>query len=284
MEKSPWSLRFVYHRGSEEGRMCNDILFEQKPRMKSACNWIIFLLQWIWVIWKYKMKARIEDRVVYSPYLGTKIPLCSFYTLAKEQLNKNPDSLALVSSFQKLYIRCFTCSSNKKVVIIESTLWSLQTCNMSSSLVALLKALSICHSWIVFRGAPVRDSALMSTSASWSPFQYSRPQQFYPYDNWNQIALSIHGWWLGILSLFYPIPLNLWGRQGCTWLWRLRFFMHQRKNSIDDWKSFVCALADAWLHNGGMSTHYGWVYHRDMFSQRKKLITLHNHAWCSLRS
>lgn len=42
------------------------------------------------------MKARIEDRVVYSPYPDIEIPICSFYTLAKELLQKNPDNLALV--------------------------------------------------------------------------------------------------------------------------------------------------------------------------------------------
>ncbi|KAH9372763.1 hypothetical protein HPB48_020058 [Haemaphysalis longicornis] len=42
------------------------------------------------------MKARIEDRVVYSPHPNIEIPVCSFYTLAKQLLQKNPDKLALV--------------------------------------------------------------------------------------------------------------------------------------------------------------------------------------------
>ncbi|KAH9372748.1 hypothetical protein HPB48_015644 [Haemaphysalis longicornis] len=58
-----------------------------------------------------KMKGRIEDRVVYSPYPDIEIPVCSFYTLAKEQLMKNPDKLALIDEALsltrgQLLVRC----------------------------------------------------------------------------------------------------------------------------------------------------------------------------------
>ncbi|KAH7969883.1 hypothetical protein HPB52_022404 [Rhipicephalus sanguineus] len=43
------------------------------------------------------MKARIEDNVIYSPYPDIKIPMCSFYTLAKRKLLTDPDKIALVS-------------------------------------------------------------------------------------------------------------------------------------------------------------------------------------------
>ncbi|XP_077560399.1 uncharacterized protein LOC144175169 [Haemaphysalis longicornis] len=57
------------------------------------------------------MKGRIEDRVVYSPYPDIEIPVCSFYTLAKEQLMKNPDKLALIDEALsltrgQLLVRC----------------------------------------------------------------------------------------------------------------------------------------------------------------------------------
>ncbi|KAH7934188.1 hypothetical protein HPB49_022633 [Dermacentor silvarum] len=42
------------------------------------------------------MKARIEDRVIYSPYPHIDIPVCSFYALAKEKLLINPNKIALV--------------------------------------------------------------------------------------------------------------------------------------------------------------------------------------------
>ncbi|XP_077558010.1 uncharacterized protein LOC144173481 [Haemaphysalis longicornis] len=42
------------------------------------------------------MKARIVDKVVYSPYPNIDIPVCSFHTLAEEKLRMQPDSLALV--------------------------------------------------------------------------------------------------------------------------------------------------------------------------------------------
>ncbi|XP_065306623.1 uncharacterized protein [Dermacentor albipictus] len=42
------------------------------------------------------MKARIEDRVIYSPYPSIDIPVCSFYALAKEKLLINPNKIALV--------------------------------------------------------------------------------------------------------------------------------------------------------------------------------------------
>ncbi|XP_070382734.1 uncharacterized protein [Dermacentor albipictus] len=42
------------------------------------------------------MKARIEDRVIYSPYPHIDIPVCSFYALAKEKLLINPNKVALV--------------------------------------------------------------------------------------------------------------------------------------------------------------------------------------------
>ncbi|XP_077560392.1 putative 4-coumarate--CoA ligase 1 [Haemaphysalis longicornis] len=48
------------------------------------------------------MKPRIEDRVVYSPYPDIEIPLCSFYTLIEEQLQKNPNSMALVDDVVSL--------------------------------------------------------------------------------------------------------------------------------------------------------------------------------------
>ncbi|XP_077486671.1 uncharacterized protein LOC144097953 [Amblyomma americanum] len=41
------------------------------------------------------MRARIEDRVVYSPFPAVDIPCCSFYNAAKKALLKNPDKLAL---------------------------------------------------------------------------------------------------------------------------------------------------------------------------------------------
>ncbi|KAH6935017.1 hypothetical protein HPB50_002966 [Hyalomma asiaticum] len=43
------------------------------------------------------MKARIIDRVVYSPYPSVEIPEFSFYTLAKQQLLVNPEKPLLVS-------------------------------------------------------------------------------------------------------------------------------------------------------------------------------------------
>ncbi|KAL1424323.1 hypothetical protein MTO96_020315 [Rhipicephalus appendiculatus] len=48
--------------------------------------------------WKTSnMKARIEDKVIYSPYPDITIPLLSFYTLAKERLLADPHKIALVS-------------------------------------------------------------------------------------------------------------------------------------------------------------------------------------------
>lgn len=44
------------------------------------------------------MKARIEDGVVYSPYPDIEIPVLSFYALVAEQLQINPDNLALVDA------------------------------------------------------------------------------------------------------------------------------------------------------------------------------------------
>lgn len=43
------------------------------------------------------MKARIEDNVIYSPYPNIEIPVCSFYTLARQRLLVDPDKIALVS-------------------------------------------------------------------------------------------------------------------------------------------------------------------------------------------
>lgn len=51
---------------------------------------------------KGQMKARIQDGVVYSPYPNVQIPLCSFYSLAKQQLQINPDNLALVDDVLSL--------------------------------------------------------------------------------------------------------------------------------------------------------------------------------------
>ncbi|XP_049522578.1 uncharacterized protein LOC125945061 [Dermacentor silvarum] len=48
------------------------------------------------------MKARIEDRIVYSPHPHIDIPLCSFYALAKEKLLINPNKMALVSDLLSL--------------------------------------------------------------------------------------------------------------------------------------------------------------------------------------
>ncbi|XP_037570211.1 uncharacterized protein LOC119450780 [Dermacentor silvarum] len=48
------------------------------------------------------MKARIHDRVIYSPYPNVDIPECSFYALAKEKLLVNPDKLLLVSDVVSL--------------------------------------------------------------------------------------------------------------------------------------------------------------------------------------
>ncbi|XP_049522609.1 uncharacterized protein LOC125945082 [Dermacentor silvarum] len=48
------------------------------------------------------MKARIEDRIVYSPYPHIDIPLYSFYSLAKEKLLINPNKMALVSDILSL--------------------------------------------------------------------------------------------------------------------------------------------------------------------------------------
>ncbi|KAH7953407.1 hypothetical protein HPB49_007827 [Dermacentor silvarum] len=48
------------------------------------------------------MKARIEDRIVYSPHPNIDIPLCSFYALAKEKLLINPNKMALVSDLLSL--------------------------------------------------------------------------------------------------------------------------------------------------------------------------------------
>nr|XP_054926668.1 uncharacterized protein LOC129384962 [Dermacentor andersoni]XP_054926669.1 uncharacterized protein LOC129384962 [Dermacentor andersoni] len=43
------------------------------------------------------MNARIEDNVIYSPYPKIEIPVCSFYTLARERLLLSPDKISLVS-------------------------------------------------------------------------------------------------------------------------------------------------------------------------------------------
>ncbi|XP_070392625.1 uncharacterized protein [Dermacentor albipictus] len=43
------------------------------------------------------MKARIEDNVIYSPNPNIEIPVCSFYTLARERLLVHPDKISLVS-------------------------------------------------------------------------------------------------------------------------------------------------------------------------------------------
>ncbi|XP_065306629.1 uncharacterized protein [Dermacentor albipictus] len=48
------------------------------------------------------MKARIEDRVIYSPYPRIDIPVCSFYALAKEKLLINPNKIALVGDDMSL--------------------------------------------------------------------------------------------------------------------------------------------------------------------------------------
>ncbi|XP_070390900.1 luciferin 4-monooxygenase-like isoform X1 [Dermacentor albipictus] len=48
------------------------------------------------------MKARIHDRVIYSPYPIVDIPECSFYNLAKEKLLVNPEKLLLVSDVVSL--------------------------------------------------------------------------------------------------------------------------------------------------------------------------------------
>lgn len=43
------------------------------------------------------MKARIQDNIIYSPYPSIEIPVCSFYTLARQSLLANPNNLALVN-------------------------------------------------------------------------------------------------------------------------------------------------------------------------------------------
>lgn len=48
------------------------------------------------------MKARIHDRVIYSPYPNVDIPESSFYALAKEKLLVNADKLLLVSDVVSL--------------------------------------------------------------------------------------------------------------------------------------------------------------------------------------
>ncbi|XP_049522191.1 luciferin 4-monooxygenase-like [Dermacentor silvarum] len=48
------------------------------------------------------MKARIHDRVLYSPYPNVDIPERSFYALAKEKLLVNPEKLVLVSDVVSL--------------------------------------------------------------------------------------------------------------------------------------------------------------------------------------
>ncbi|KAH6936789.1 hypothetical protein HPB50_022151 [Hyalomma asiaticum] len=48
------------------------------------------------------MKARIEDNVVYSPYPNIEIPVCSFYTLAKERFLTESDKVALVGDGKSL--------------------------------------------------------------------------------------------------------------------------------------------------------------------------------------
>ncbi|KAK8784896.1 hypothetical protein V5799_008739, partial [Amblyomma americanum] len=44
-----------------------------------------------------KMRARIEDGVVHSPFPAVEIPCCLVYEAAKEALLRNPDKLALVA-------------------------------------------------------------------------------------------------------------------------------------------------------------------------------------------
>lgn len=51
---------------------------------------------------KWKMKARIEDRVVYSPYPDIDIPIRSFYSLVAERLQINPEKLALADDVLSL--------------------------------------------------------------------------------------------------------------------------------------------------------------------------------------
>ncbi|KAL1424324.1 hypothetical protein MTO96_020316 [Rhipicephalus appendiculatus] len=48
------------------------------------------------LLYRVKMKARIEEGVVYSPYPSIDIPVCSFCSLTKEKLLLNPDKTALV--------------------------------------------------------------------------------------------------------------------------------------------------------------------------------------------
>ncbi|KAH6935015.1 hypothetical protein HPB50_002964 [Hyalomma asiaticum] len=48
------------------------------------------------------MKARIEENVVYSPYPNIEIPVCSFYTLAKERFLAESDKVALVGDGKSL--------------------------------------------------------------------------------------------------------------------------------------------------------------------------------------
>nr|XP_054926415.1 uncharacterized protein LOC126531871 [Dermacentor andersoni] len=43
------------------------------------------------------MKIRIEDNIIYSPYPSSEVPVCSFYTLARERLLVDPDKIALFS-------------------------------------------------------------------------------------------------------------------------------------------------------------------------------------------
>ncbi|KAH7953410.1 hypothetical protein HPB49_007989 [Dermacentor silvarum] len=49
-----------------------------------------------------KMKARIEDNIIYSPHPSIEIPVCSFYTLARQRLLANPNNLALVNDVVSL--------------------------------------------------------------------------------------------------------------------------------------------------------------------------------------
>lgn len=53
------------------------------------------------------MKALIKDGVVYSPFPGVEIPVCSAYTIVKQVLAKNPERLALVDNDEHLTRREF---------------------------------------------------------------------------------------------------------------------------------------------------------------------------------
>ncbi|XP_077558011.1 putative 4-coumarate--CoA ligase 1 [Haemaphysalis longicornis] len=48
------------------------------------------------------MKARIEDKVVYSPYPDIQIPVLSFFSLMRERLQIKPDKLAVVDDMLSL--------------------------------------------------------------------------------------------------------------------------------------------------------------------------------------